>query len=126
MLHDLADWKFFQPTRTRLASHATFSAHASFTRPTTRRTPCSSVPQAEKRELESANEELQAALDAVRDEARALHSRATVAEESREAASQTLLNLTQRAAVLEAEKQVGPGSRGLGEWVLAWCPVQIF
>lgn len=71
----------------------------------THRTPVH-LRQAEKRELEGANEELQAALDAVRDEARALHSRATVAEESREAASQTLLNLTQRAAVLEAEKQV--------------------
>lgn len=68
--------------------------------------------QAEKRELESANEELRTALDAALGEARALSSRATVAEESREAASQTLLNLTQRAAVLEAEKQVG--------WGLLW------
>ena len=68
--------------------------------------------QAEKRELESANEELRTALDAALGEARALSSRATVAEESREAASQTLLNLTQRAAVLEAEKQVRRAAAG--------------
>lgn len=61
---------------------------------------------AEERErLAAANARLAAELEAARETARDLHSRASVAEDSRSVASQTLLNLTQRAAVLEAEKQ---------------------
>ena len=52
--------------------------------------------QAEKRELEGANEQLRAELQTARAAARDLHSRASVAEDSRGAASQVVLAQTWR------------------------------